>query len=255
MHGLSATPIRPSCRRFNHTDGALEHLGDPVPISAQSSPFTTQSGPKGCATLAGPAAMAPGACPVRRVTGWRSAPQPVGAHDGSNAFGPPDAVGPVSVANDASRTSTGQFFTRSAAGLTSQRVTGQPRHRARITEVGVSAAGWAGPARCRPTRWHDGSSGIGAWEFSHSLIAEACYTSSGLPRRIRLHRDGTSSTSSPQRRRGRDSCRRLGVGGHLPGVARGLRIVQRTTLREDRHRCVVGAMVWATLMGWEPDSV
>ncbi len=32
-------------------------------------------------------------------------------------------------------------------------------------------------------------SGIGACEFSHPLMAEACYASAGLPRRIRLHRD------------------------------------------------------------------
>jgi tetratricopeptide (TPR) repeat protein len=32
-------------------------------------------------------------------------------------------------------------------------------------------------------------SGIGAWEFAHPLIAEACYDGAGLPRRIRLHRD------------------------------------------------------------------
>ena len=33
------------------------------------------------------------------------------------------------------------------------------------------------------------SAGIGWWEFSHPLIAEACYGSAGLPQRIRLHRD------------------------------------------------------------------
>ena len=32
-------------------------------------------------------------------------------------------------------------------------------------------------------------SGIGAYEFSHPLMAEACYASAGLPRRTRLHRD------------------------------------------------------------------
>jgi tetratricopeptide (TPR) repeat protein len=31
--------------------------------------------------------------------------------------------------------------------------------------------------------------GIGGFEFSHPLVAEACYEASGLPRRIRLHRD------------------------------------------------------------------
>lgn len=32
-------------------------------------------------------------------------------------------------------------------------------------------------------------SGIGSCEFSHPLMAEACYVGTGLPRRVRLHRD------------------------------------------------------------------
>jgi tetratricopeptide (TPR) repeat protein len=31
--------------------------------------------------------------------------------------------------------------------------------------------------------------GIGAWEFAHPLMAEACYGGAGLPQRVRLHRD------------------------------------------------------------------
>ena len=33
------------------------------------------------------------------------------------------------------------------------------------------------------------TAGIGSWEFSHPLMAEACYSSTGLPHRVRLHRD------------------------------------------------------------------
>ena len=33
------------------------------------------------------------------------------------------------------------------------------------------------------------TAGIGSWEFAHPLMAEACYSSTGLPQRVRLHRD------------------------------------------------------------------
>jgi tetratricopeptide (TPR) repeat protein len=33
------------------------------------------------------------------------------------------------------------------------------------------------------------SAGIGTYEFTHPLLAEACYATIGLPRRVRLHRD------------------------------------------------------------------